>query len=77
MVRPNPSDGSFHIRYRLQERNARAVLYSLKGRRLLSRELKGKRASMRIDRKELPSGVYILRITQEGRPIENKKVMVR
>lgn len=81
-VMPNPAVGSFAASFSLADNGpAQLEMFDVRGARVLSREINGLGAGahrLAIGRAtDFPSGVYFVRLTQSGRTVSSRFVIVR
>ncbi len=81
-VRPNPSDRGFTVSFSLYDASpARIDVLDVAGRRLLSLEVgalgPGSHSLDLAPRQEFPAGIYIIRLTQPGRTLTTRAVIIR
>lgn len=78
---PNPFNASTTIQFDLNVSSFTTLtLFDLQGRdvkRLVEQELSAGEHTVRFDAGELPSGVYIYRLTSDGRSLQKKLVLLR
>ena len=80
--RPNPSPEGLRVNFGLPDgQPARLEVFNVTGRRVAAREVGGMgpgfHTVMLDERRTLPSGVYLIRLTQAGRKLTTRVVMVR
>jgi len=81
-VQPNPSRSGFAVAFTLpDDAPARIDVIDLQGRRIVSRELVGLgRASQVVslpETRELPAGLYVVRLSQGGRSVTTRAAVIR
>lgn len=76
MIAPNPNDGNFRVQYEIPAEEGRLTLYNMKGMQVLDRPLEGRKGELLIEQEEAPSGLYLMRISSEGKVLKRKKVVV-
>jgi hypothetical protein len=81
-VRPNPSRNEFTVVFTLPDASpARIDLMDLSGRRILTRDLaalgRGSHVVGLPEARTLPAGVYLVRLSQSGRSLTTRAVVVR
>jgi hypothetical protein len=77
--KPNPTDGTTQIRYRIprQASQAQIKLYSLKGEELKSFPISQRgEGQLSLDTDTLPEGIYLYRLLIDGKPIDAKKLLL-
>ena len=82
VVRPNPTRDELRVSFGLPDaRAARIEVFDVSGRRVAAREVGGFGPgfhTITMDaRRELPSGVYLVRLTQAGKKLTTRAVVVR
>lgn len=74
---PNPSDGIVYIElFSLLGHDAHFHLYNLQGQRLFAQSLSGQIGTERIQLPDLPSGMYLYSVLQDGVLIKTDKVVI-
>jgi len=81
-LRPNPSDGGFHVQFRRPDLGAaRLEVLDISGRRRWSIQLGpeyGARGTVDVGRQvQLDAGLYVVRLVQGGETVSRKAVVVR
>ena len=80
--RPNPARGEFAVTFTLDGTSpARIELLDLAGRRVAVRALGGSEAGSRVVRfteaREIPAGIYLVRLSQGARSLTRRVVIIR
>jgi hypothetical protein len=81
-AQPNPAEGDLQVAFALaDERAARLELFDLRGRRVATREVgalgAGRHRVVLGGRGALKAGVYMVRLTQDGRVFHAKACVMR
>jgi len=80
-IYPNPSNHQFEVSFLLPSgAPARLELWDVAGRRVLAREVGSLGAGdhvVNFNGRSLPAGVYMVRLTQDGRSVSKKAIIVR
>ncbi|WP_284461739.1 M64 family metallopeptidase [Chryseobacterium sp.] len=75
-IYPNPSDGEFSIRGKQDfSKNTKVEVYDASGKLISTRfELKDS-STINVDIKNVPSGSYLLNVTEDGQPVISQKII--
>jgi hypothetical protein len=75
---PNPSGSQVHLDFSLPSAAAAELaVFDVVGRRVESRAVGGRPGSQSITLRALPTGLYVVRLTQEGRTVSQRVAIVR
>lgn len=77
IVWPNPSaDGNITVDYTLPEENATLEVYNMVGMKIYSEQLKKRSGESSISLKEMPKGIYLVKVVTPGKLVQTQKVIL-
>lgn len=73
---PNPNTGRVMLEYQLGDVDAQFTIYDMYGREVLSESLIAEHKTTKLDASDLENGVYIYRLTQNGKQLQTGRVII-